>query len=101
MGRFVTIFLLASSSLLPTLIAQQKSARAYYQEAKEAGALPSYPYVCFRSTMGTSVSVQEGTYDDPTFAMIGSSRQVADIIRRKAYSQMTVAERDKLKALEG
>lgn len=93
--------LLVLGSLLAPSVAQQKSARAYYEEAKEAGALPSYPYVCFRTTMGTSVSAKEGTYDEPTFAMIGTSRQVADIIRRKAYAQMTVAERDKLKALEG
>lgn len=87
-------------ALLTTSLAQNKSARDYYEEAKKAHALPSLPYVCFRATQETSLSEKEEKWDDPTFAMIGSSRQIADIIMRKAYERMTVAEREKLKALQ-
>lgn len=95
-----SLFPLLIIALLTTSLAQQKSARGYYEEAKKAGALPSLPYVCFRATMNTSLNDKEEKWDDPTFAMIGSSKQIADIIKRKAYEQMTAAEREKLKVLQ-
>ena len=92
--------LVVTGCLLTASLAQQKSARDYYEEAKKAGALPSLPYVCFRSTSSQNTEKEE-KWDEPTFAMIGSSRQIADIIKRKAYERMTNAEREKLKALQG
>ena len=59
------------------------------------------PYVCFRNTMETSVNLgKEGTWDEPTFAMIGTSKQIADIIKRKAYASMSDADRKRLAVLQ-
>lgn len=94
-----SLFPLLMIVLLTTSFAQQESARGYYEEAKKAGALPSLPYVCFRSTSSQNTDKEE-KWREPTFAMIGSSRQIAGIIKRKAYENMTNAEREKLKALQ-
>jgi hypothetical protein len=77
--------------------AQTKSARDYYQEAKEAGALPSLPYVCFRTT--TEALQRETSYVDPTFAMLGTSQQISEIIKNKSYERMSKSEREQLQQL--
>jgi len=72
------------------------------RRAKQAGALPSLPYVCFRNTMETSQNTGvEAPYSDPTFAMLGTSQQIADIIESKTNSQMADADRRKLGELRG
>jgi hypothetical protein len=76
--------------LFTTTFAQQKSARDYFEEAKQAGALPSLPYVCFRTTTVTSQNYKEESYNDPTFAMLGTSQQIADIIKSKSNTRMTM-----------
>jgi hypothetical protein len=92
--------LLLLCCLLTSASAQEKSAHAYYEEAKQAGALPSLPYVCFRSTWEMSQApAREAPYNDPTFAMLGTSRQIADIIKSKSYAQMSSTDRERLKQL--
>ena len=91
--------LLMMICLLTTSFAQQKSARDYYEEARKAGSLPSLPYVCFRTTTGTSRNQEETKDDYPTFAMLGSSKQIADIIKSKDYGRMNDADREKLRSL--
>jgi len=92
--------LLLLCCLLTSASAQEKSAHAYYEEAKQAGALPSLPYVCFRSTWEMSQApAREAPYNDPTFAMLGTSRQIADIIKSKDYGRMNDADREKLRSL--
>lgn len=92
--------LLPLGYLATSALAQQKSARAYYEETKQAGALPSLPYVCFRATSEMSLAPpREGPYSDPTFAMLGTSRQIADIIKNKSYDQMTNADRERFQQL--
>ncbi len=88
--------------LCTAALAQQRSARSYYEEAKQAGALPSLPYVCFRNAMETSLNTGvEAPYTDPTFAMLGTSQQIADIIESKTSSQMADEDRRKLGELRG
>jgi hypothetical protein len=78
--------------LLTSANAQQKSARVYYEEAKQAGALPSLPYVCFRtSTEASFAPGRELPYNDPTFAMVGTSQQIADFIKKKSPAQTSTA----------
>jgi len=88
--------------LLTNTSGQGKPARTYYEEAKQAGALPSLPYVCFRAIGEmSSAPGREAPYNDPTFAMLGTSQQIADIIKSKGYSQMTSADRERLQQLRG
>ena len=98
MKRLLTVFVVCF--LCTIAPAQQKSARTYYEEAKQAGALPSLPYACFRATwgMGTAPGL-ELPYNDPTFAMLGTSEQIADIIERKINGQMNDTDRQQLKNL--
>lgn len=99
MKRFLP--LLAIGCLLTNSVAQQKSARTYYEEALKAGGLPSLPYVCFRTTTETSQNQKEVPYNDPTFAMLGSTKQIADIIKNKNHEHMNDTDRGKLQKLRG
>lgn len=86
--------------LLTGALAQDRSARAYYEEAKHAGALPSLPYVCFRTSGEISLAPgKEVPYNDPTFAMLGTSGQIADIIESKSLDQMSAADRERVQQL--
>lgn len=85
--------LLLLGYLLTGAHAQQRSARAYYEEAKQAGALPSLPYVCFRSTWEISTAPgREMPYNDATFAMLGTSQQIAGFIKEKSPAQTSTAK---------
>jgi hypothetical protein len=85
-----------------TVNAQQKSARSYYEEARQAGALPSLPYVCFRSAGETSLNPgQETPYTDPTFAMLATSQQIAEMIKSKTNGQMSDSDQRNLDEIRG
>jgi hypothetical protein len=87
-------------SLSMAALAQQKSARSYYEEARRAGALPSLPYVCFRSAGETSQNPGlESPYTDPTFAMLATSQQIAEMIKSKANGELSDADRRKLEEI--
>jgi hypothetical protein len=85
--------LLLTGCVLTTAFAQRKSARDYYMEAKKAAALPESPYVCFREENNV------GLPNEPTFEMMGSSRQIADVIKKKKYAGMNDAGREDLEKL--
>jgi hypothetical protein len=86
--RLASILLVGG--LLTSASAQQDSARVSYAEASRAGGLPSLPYVCFRNS--TEVQGKELPYNDPTFAMIGTSQQIASAIRKKDPTQTAKAK---------
>jgi hypothetical protein len=65
----------------------QQSARSYYEEAKSAGGLPNLPYVCFRNTMEVSGAQIPLPHGDSTFAMVGTSQQIAEKIKEKDPAQ--------------
>ena len=91
MKQLLSIFLL----LLPctAAFAQQKPARSYYEEARQAGALPTLPYVCFRSAEETSQNPGvEAPYTDSTFAMLATSQQIGETIKSKTNSHMNDAD---------
>jgi hypothetical protein len=91
MKRFLP--LLVMGCLLTTAFAQKKSARDYYAEARKAAALPELPYVCFREEINVALPIP------PTFEMMGSSRQIADVIKKKKYAGMNDADREELEKL--
>jgi len=88
----ILVFFLAAS-MLPVLQAQTKTAREYYVDAKAAHALPSLPYVCFRTIGEDSRDWKEKAYGDPTFVMVGTTKQIAEIIRKTHYAQMSAEEK--------
>lgn len=92
--------LLLWSLMMASASAQQKSARAYYQEAESAHALPSLPYVCFRSSAEMSFAPgNEVPYNDPTFAMLGTTAQVAEVIKAQSPAKMSASDREELDQL--
>ena len=94
------LLVLAVCCVCASACAQEKSARSYYEEAKQAGALPPLPYVCFRDTFQLSTaSGSELPDSDPTFAMLGTSQQVAEAMQRKAHDQMSSGEREQVQRL--
>jgi hypothetical protein len=100
MKRFSTVIMVCSLSTVA--LAQQKSARSYWEEARQAGALPTLPYVCFRNATETSRNPGvEAIYTDPTYAMLGTSEQIADIIQRKTNGQLSDSDQQKLEQLRG
>jgi len=100
MKQLLTLFLVCW--LCSSALAQQKSARSYYEEARKAGALPTLPYVCFRSAGETSQNPgSEGPYTDPTFAMLATSQQIAEMIRNKTNGQMSDADQRQLAEIRG
>ncbi len=80
--------------------AQEKSARSYYEEAKQAGTLPPLPYVCFRDTFQL-LTTRGGKlpYSASTFAMLGTSQQIAEIMQRKALNPLSAGERQQVQRL--
>ena len=100
MKQLLTVFFVCS--LYSTALAQQKSARSYYEEAKQSGALPSLPHVCFRNATETSQNPgMEAPYTDPTFAMLATSQQIAEMIGSKTNGQMSDADQRKLAEIRG
>jgi hypothetical protein len=100
MKQLLSIFLL----LLPctAAFAQQKPARSYYEEARQAGALPTLPYVCFRSAEETSQNPGvEAPYTDSTFAMLATSQQIGETIKSKTNSHMNDADQRTLVEIRG
>jgi hypothetical protein len=90
----IFVFFLAAS-ILPVLHAQTKTAHEYYVEAKANHSLPTLPYVCFRSTGEDSRDWKEKAYEDPTFVMVGTTKEIAEIIKKAHYAQMTPEEKAK------
>jgi len=86
--------------LAATSLAQQKSAHEYYIEAKTARSLPTLPYVCFRTSEQTSLDWTEKTYKDPTFVMLGSTKEIAEIIKSEHYKTMSSVERDQFQKFQ-
>jgi hypothetical protein len=100
MKQLLTLFLL----LWPctTTFAQRTSARSFYEEAKQSGALPSLPYACFRNATETSQNPgMEAPYTDPTFAMLATSQQIGEMIKSKTNGQMSDADQRKLAEIRG
>jgi hypothetical protein len=78
--------------------AQQKADRAYYEGAKQSGGLPNLPYVCFRNIL--EVSGAQVPYGDATFAMVGTSQQLAETIKAKDPAQVNTAKWKQLMAAD-
>jgi hypothetical protein len=94
------LVLFLAASMLPGLRAQTKTAHEYYADAKAAHGLPTLPYVCFRTTTEDSQDWKEKAYEDPTFVMLGSTKQIAETIKKTSYAQMTGDEKAKFEKFQ-
>jgi hypothetical protein len=95
----IFVFFLATG-MLPVLHGQTKTAHQYYADAKAAHSLPSLPYACFRTTGEDSRDWKEKSYEDPTFMMLGSTKQIAETIKKTTYAQMTSDEKAKFEKFQ-